>query len=151
MRASPRPVDERGIVGGVEAIAFSVLVFVAGTLLVAGAWGVVDAKGAASTAAREAARAYVEQVDGGNPVAAARTAAADAIGATGRDPTRLQLQLTGGGGRCRRVVAEVAYPVRLGAIPFLRAQAMTMTARARHAELVDPYRSGLDGEAVCAT
>ena len=39
---------------------FGVLIFVVGSLLIANAWAVVDAKLATTAAAREAARAYVE-------------------------------------------------------------------------------------------
>ena len=52
--------DEHGQVGGIEGLVFGVLVFVFGALLVANAWAVVDAKSAASVAAREAARVCVE-------------------------------------------------------------------------------------------
>ena len=52
--------DDRGVVGGVEAIPFGLLLFVAGTLLVANAWAVIDAKMAATSAAREAARTYMK-------------------------------------------------------------------------------------------
>src|SRR5207248_1263005 len=52
--------DERGQIGGIEAVAFGVLVFVLGLLIVVNAWGVVDAKVAAAAAAHDAARAYVE-------------------------------------------------------------------------------------------
>src|SRR2546430_1536361 len=52
--------DQRGQAGGLEALAVGVLVFVLGTLAVAGVWGIVDAKWAVSDAAREATRTYVE-------------------------------------------------------------------------------------------
>jgi hypothetical protein len=45
---------------GIEALPFGFLVLVAGSLLLANAWAVVDAKFAASAAAREAVRVYVE-------------------------------------------------------------------------------------------
>ena len=59
-----RCADERGAVGGIEVLPLGMLVLVVGTLLVVNAWAVVDAKLAASAAAREAARAYVEAGDG---------------------------------------------------------------------------------------
>ena len=68
---------DRGQVGGVEALPFGVLVFVVGVLLVVNLWAIVDAKVAATSAAREAARAYVEAADGaeaeGDAIAAARS------------------------------------------------------------------------------
>jgi hypothetical protein len=44
--------DETGAVGGIEVLPFALLVFVAGTLLLANAWAVVEGKVAASAAAR---------------------------------------------------------------------------------------------------
>ena len=49
-----------GFVGGAEGILFGIAVVVVGALLVYNAWAVVDAKMAASSAAREAVRFYVE-------------------------------------------------------------------------------------------
>ena len=54
---------DAGQVGGFEALPFGVLIFVLGALLVTNAWAVIDAKLAATAAAREAARVYVESAD----------------------------------------------------------------------------------------
>ncbi|MBA2283441.1 MAG: hypothetical protein H0W25_19710, partial [Acidimicrobiia bacterium] len=51
--------DERGQMGGIEALPFGLLIFVVGALLVANAWAVIDAKLAVTAAAREAARTWV--------------------------------------------------------------------------------------------
>ena len=68
MRVTAAHRDERGQAGGVEALPFGLLIFVVGALLVASAWVVVDAKLAVVSAAREAARTYVEAEDqGGGP------------------------------------------------------------------------------------
>jgi hypothetical protein len=144
-------VDERGQVGGVEALVLGVLVFVAGVLVVSNAWGVIDAKLAASSAAREAARAYVEAPSAEAAAVAARQAARDAIAGHGRTPSRANVvQLGGGFARCDRVTFEVSYPVPLVRVPFLGSAGAGFTARARHSEIVDPYRSGLAGTARCA-
>lgn len=60
--------DESGFVGGFEALPFGFLVFVAGTLLLVNAWAVFDSHLAASAAAREAVRSFVES-DDARPVA----------------------------------------------------------------------------------
>jgi hypothetical protein len=144
-------VDQRGQVGGVEALVLGVLVFVAGLLVVSNAWGVIDAKLAASSAAREAARAYVEAPSADAAAVAARQAARDAIAGHGRTPSRANVvQLSGGFARCDRVTFEVSYPVPLVRVPFLGSAGAGFTARARHSEIVDPYRSGLAGTASCA-
>ena len=56
--------EDCGQVGGIEVLPFGLLVFIVGTLLVANAWAVVDAKLAVTSAAREAVRSYVEADDG---------------------------------------------------------------------------------------
>jgi hypothetical protein len=96
---------EDGAVGGFEGLAFGVLIFVVGTLLVANAWAVIDAKVAAASAAREAARAYVEAPSEQAGQAGAAAAAAGALHAHGRDPARMTLGREGGVPfvRCARV------------------------------------------------
>lgn len=139
---------EEGQVGGLEALAFGVLVFVMGTLLVAGAWGVVDAKVAASEAARDAARTLVQAApgDGRNQAAAA---AAAAIAASGRSPRNMTLSIVGTPARCRRISVTVGYRVPLVRVPLVGAGVGAVTVSDTASELVDPYRSGLPGVAQC--
>jgi hypothetical protein len=142
--------DERGQ-GGIEAVALGVLVFLAGVLIIANAWGVLDAKFAASSAAREAARAYVEAPSGADALPAADVAARDAMAGHGRSRGRTTVVLVEGGfARCQRVTFEVRYPVPMLTIPFIGSTGSGFTARARHSEVVDPYRAGLPGTASCA-
>lgn len=145
------PRDERGQVGGIEGVIFGVLVFVLGTLLVANAWGVIDAKLAASSAAREAARTYAEAGSGDDAWPAARAAARDAIEGHGRDWTRTSVDPPQGVRfeRCERFSVEVRYDVPLVAIPLLGQHGTGIEVSARHSEVVDPYRSGLPGTAKC--
>ena len=142
--AAPRGTDERGQIGGIEAMAFGVLVLVLGMLGAASAWAVVDTKVAATSAAREAARAYVES-DGS---AAGWDAAADrgreAFAGHGRDPARVELPRPDGGfTRCGPVTVTASSAVHLPRLPGVRALARRVTVRASHTEVVDPYRSGL--------
>jgi hypothetical protein len=142
--------DEAGQVGGLEAVVFGVLVFVVGTLLVANAWGVVDAKLAAGAAAREAARAYVEAPSGRAAGGLARQAAADSIAGQGREPARMDIRvLSGQFVRCSRVTIEVRYPVPVVSLPWIGRAGTGFTVAARHSELVDPYRGSLPGSARC--
>ena len=142
--------DEAGQVGGIEAVVFGVLVFVVGTLVVANAWGVIDAKLAASAAAREAARAYVEAPAAADAESLARQAADDALAGHGRDPARMSMRVVSGAfSRCDRVTVEVRYPVPLLALPWIGHAGTGFTAAARHSEVVDPYRAGLTGSARC--
>lgn len=136
--------------GGIEGLVFGVLVFVFGTLLVANAWGVIDAKLAATSAAREAARTYVEAPSEDIARATAREAALEAIRAHGRRVERADPRLVEGRfGRCERITIEVRYEVPLIAIPLFGQAGRGITVTSRHSEVVDPYRSGLAGAAAC--
>ena len=72
---------------------FGLLTFVVGTLLVANAWGVVDAKLAVTSAAREAVRAYVEAPTPATRPRRADDAAAEAIAGHGRNPDATTLEI----------------------------------------------------------
>lgn len=149
---SARPLrgrGEQGQVGGLDALVFGVVVFVLGVLVIANSWGVIDAKLAASSAASDAARAYVQLVNS-DPAAAAGAAAAQAITDSGRSAARMNLTLTGAPTRCGAVLAVVRYRVPVVIVPLLGGFGDGFTVEATHAELLDPYRSGLSGEATCA-
>lgn len=141
--------DEEGAVGGVEVLAFGVLIFITGTLLIANLWAVVDAKMAVDAAAREAGRAHVEAPDATEAPIRARAAAAEAFDGMGRDPDRLVL--TGGGPfiRCAIIEYEASYTVDAVRLPFIGGWGKGTTVRARHREVMDAHRSGLGGRGVC--
>jgi hypothetical protein len=144
--------DERGAVGGIEVSPFGVLVFVVGTLLVANAWAVIDAKGAALSAAREATRTYVESSDPATALDDATTAAREAIEAHGRDPDKLLLEGPTSGGdlqRCAPVTFTASYPVPAIALPWIGGFGTDFTVRAAVTQVVDPYRDGVPGEVRC--
>jgi hypothetical protein len=140
--------DERGQVAGLEGLLFGVLVFVFGTLLVVNGWSVVDAKSAASAAAREATRVYVESSVAADADIAATEAGMRAFDGFGRPRDRaLVARVSGSLSRCERVVFEASYVVPLVQVPVLGGAGRGMRVSARHSEVVDPYRSGLGGGA----
>lgn len=141
---------EDGAVGGVEALPFGLLVFVIGTLIVVNAWGVVDAKLAVAGAAREAVRAYVEAPADGSPEAAGSAAARAAMHSAGRTARIPEVMFVGEFTRCARIRATVAYPVPAVRLPWVPHMG-TFTVRSTASELVDPLRSGIEGEAHCVT
>lgn len=152
MRPFPQRAGEQGQIGGLEGLVFGVLIFVFGTLLVANAWGVIDAKLAATSAAREAARSFVEASSHGGAEAAAQDAGKSAIEAHGRRTERAEVRVEVDGGRfarCARATVEVRYDVPLIAVPLLGQAGSGITVTARHSELIDPYRGGLPGTAAC--
>ncbi len=128
---------------GLEAIPFGLLTFVVGLLLVVNAWAVVDAKIAVSSAAREATRAYVEAPADEDALDVADAAARSAVRGAGRDPQQLVLTpLQGAFARCETVRFEASYELPAIRVPWLGGFG-TFTARARHAEVVDPFRTGV--------
>ena len=141
--------DERGQVGGIEALVFGMLIFVIGTLIVANAWAVVDAKFAVASAAREATRTYVES--GHTPEEATTSAEAAGMTTLGNlhRGTHATVQITGGYERCQRVTARASTVVPYLHLPLIGGTGSGFTVAARHSEVVDPYRSGLPGPARC--
>jgi hypothetical protein len=149
--------DERGQAAGVEVLPFGLLVFVVGALVVANAWAVIDAKLAVTSAAREAARTYVEAPADSTPdeaLAAARHAARAAFEAQRGSSRPPEVRLVSGIGqsrqRCAPVVAEASFRVPAITVPWIGGFGRGITVRARHREIVDPFRRGLSGTATCA-
>ncbi|MFN8039112.1 MAG: hypothetical protein U0Q07_07870 [Acidimicrobiales bacterium] len=147
----PRLVGDAGQAGGIEMLPFGLLVFVVGGLVVAGGWAVVDGKLAVSAASEAAVRTYVEAPDPTTAEASARRAAADAARGLGRDPERLTVAFeTEGWRRCGRVRVRAAYTVPALVLPWVGGRGSGTTVRSTRTEVIDPYRSGLAGEARCA-
>ncbi|MCU1497504.1 MAG: hypothetical protein JWM47_1457 [Acidimicrobiales bacterium] len=150
MRVGHRRRGQDGAVGGIEVIPFGALIFVAGTLLIANAWAVVDAKLAVGAAAREAGRAFVEAPDENSARSAAQHAAASAMAGAGRDPRGMQLRDNHPPFvRCAVVVHEATYAVPAVSIPLIGGFGRGITVHGRHRELLDPYRSGLGAGGGC--
>jgi hypothetical protein len=142
---------EAGMVAGLEALAFGVLVFVVGTLIVVNAWAVIDARFATAAAAREAVRVVVEAPEVGLTSAEleqrARAAAAQALAAHGyeRRPVLSGPRLVQA--RCATVDITVELAVVPTILPWV-AQPPSYRVASRHAEVIDPFRAGLDGDGV---
>ena len=139
--------DEQGQVGGIEGLIFGVLLFVVGALVVANAWGVIDAKMAAGAAAREAARTYVKAPAGSDALALAVTAGQDMLQSLGRHSADDRVELIKGTFvRCTAVTFRVSVGVPLIVLPWLGRHGTGFHAVASHTEVVDPYRSGIPGD-----
>jgi Flp pilus assembly protein TadG len=145
--------DESGFAGGAEAIAFGVLIFVFGTLVIAGAWGVIDGRLATTAAAREAARSYVEAGSETQAMDAARNAAESAMRGHSRELVDLEITPIRRGGttfrRCNGIQVLVRARVPRAPIPLLSRAGGAYTVTSRHDEHIDPYRSGLTGASSC--
>lgn len=139
---------DAGAVGGAEVLPFGVLVFVLGTLLVANAWGVVDARFAAEAAAREATRAAVEAPDGTTAAALADERAREAFAAQGRDPGALTVSgpvTDAGFVRCAPLTVIVETTVPALVLPWIGGYGDGFRVTARHTERIDPFRDGGPG------
>ena len=138
--------SDEGQVAGLEGLVFGVLLFVFGTLLIVNAWAVVDAKLAASAAAREATRSFVESASPDRALEDADAAAMRAFAGYGRSPAGSEVRLVEGTlARCARVTFEAAYRLPALHIPVLGGVGEGFRVAARHSEVVDPHRSGLAG------
>ena len=141
--------DERGQVGGIEALPFGLLLFVVGALLVASAWAVIDAKLAVVSAAREGARTYVEADGAAAADAAARLAAEEAMANHGRGgPVAVAVDAPASFTRCAPVEVRVTYEVPAVPLPWIGGLGAIEVA-ASHRERIDPFRDGLPGAAAC--
>ncbi|MGH9289543.1 MAG: hypothetical protein ACRD0V_14840 [Acidimicrobiales bacterium] len=152
--------DDHGQVGGIEVLPFGLLVFVVGTLLVANAWAVIDAKLAVDAAARQATRHFVEADvpaagDFGDAEAEALRAGYEALAAHGRARSRSTVELTGlespdgqaGFTRCARATFTASYDVPVLELPWIGGFGSGLDVTSRHSELIDPYRDGVPGSA----
>lgn len=147
-----RLTGERGQIGGIEVLPFGFLVFVSGMLIVANAWGVVDAKLAVTAAAREGVRAYVESADAESATTAALASAEDTLRAFGRDRDRAKIEppvVSGGFSRCARVIMTVTYDIPVIEVPFVGGFGDLEPVSSTFTEIIDPFRDGLDGPAAC--
>lgn len=151
-----RPVSGRlrgdsGQAGGIEVLPFGFLLFVSMTLLFVNVWGVVDAKLAVTSAAREAARAYSESDNEPSARIAANARAAETLAAYGRggDRASINVPTLSDYRRCARVSVTVSYEVPAIAVPFLGGFGSAQQVTSSFTELVDPYRDRLVDEARC--
>lgn len=139
---------ERGAVGGVEAIPFGLLLFVAGILVVANTWAVIDAKVATEAAAEQSAR-YLVESDGDVAGALERGEAAfeGIVGHRRRlDGT---VRVDGAFRRCARVTVTFRYVAPMATVPLVGGWGRGIAVESSHSEIVDPYRAGLGAASAC--
>jgi hypothetical protein len=143
-----RAPNESGQVGGIEAVVFGMLVFLLGVLIIGNAWGVIDAKEAASDAAREAARTFATApaANDAQADALARQAGLDTARELGWSRPDVTVRRTAGAFvRCALVTYEVSIPVPAFRLPWITSSVSAFRATASHTEVVDPYRSAVPG------
>lgn len=145
--------NDTGQAGGAEVLPLGLLTFVFALLLIANAWGVVDADLATTSAAREAVRVFVESPDEPSAHMFATGAALEAMAGHGRsnDSTSVVISYVGDGGwaRCSRVAVTVRHPMPAIRIPVIGGYGHAFDVVATSTEVIDPFRGGLTGEARC--
>ena len=149
--AARRLRGDSGQVGGFEVLPFGFLLFVSATLLFVNVWGVIDAKLAVTSAAREAARAYSESDNENSARLAASARAVETLDAYGRsgDRASIDIPVLSQFERCTRVTVTVGYEVPGIVVPFLGGLGGSRTVESSFTEVVDPYRDRLEGDARC--
>jgi hypothetical protein len=146
VRERPRRGDELGQVAGLETVVVGLLVLIGGVLVIANAWSVVDAKFAAVSAAQEAARTFVKAPAGTDALDAAMQAGQDTLSSLGHTGVGRRIDLiTGSLARCATVTFRASVHVPVIVVPWLARAGGGLTVSATHSELVDPFRSGLEG------
>lgn len=144
---------DHGQAGGAEVIPLALLTFVFALLLIVNAWGVVDADLAATSAAREGVRAFVEAPDESTALDSARAAALTAIEGHGRSTASTSVTVVylgdSGWGRCSRVAVTVRHPLPVVRIPVIGGYGHGFDVVATGSEVIDPYRAGVGGVARC--
>jgi hypothetical protein len=139
--------DELGQAGA-EVIVGGVVMIIAITLALTNVWAVLDTKMVASDAARAAAQAYIEEDDAASASEVAQVTAARQLDK--RFPSKWKaVPVVDRFGRCESVAVRVEIKVGLIAVPFIGSVGGTKTVTSTHRTRIDPYRSGLRGEAAC--
>lgn len=168
--------DQDGLSAGAEALVFGVLVFVIGSMIALNGWAVLDADLAVDAAAREATRTIVEAGgaprtsmigadDDGEVTGRVRDVAVATMVGHGRDPDHLpdpdtfDVRLVddpwthgsaAGPARCAPVTVHVSYPVQGIRLPIVGGWQTPIRVVGEHTEVIDPFRTGLEGTADCA-
>ncbi len=133
---------------GAEVIVGGVVLLVALTLVLTNVWVVLDTKMAASEAARTAAQAYVEENDSGTALAVATATAERQLASRFGKAWKVE-PIVARFARCAPIGIRVEITVGLIAVPFLGSLGGNKTVSSTHRTRIDPYRSGVPGEAAC--
>lgn len=140
--------SERGAVAGLEGVMFGILVLVAGTVLVAHAWSVLETRRTLDGAAREYLRAYTEA----DSPAAARTAGQRALDDVVRGERNTRTAVTATlpdstrFGPCEQATVSLSSVVPSVRLPFV-GTVSSITVRVTHSEWIDAHREMTSGSA----
>jgi hypothetical protein len=138
-----RAFDERGVVGGADAVAFGMLILVVSSLIAINAWQVIAAKSSAQQQAKSAAT-RLSRVQSGTEFTVQLASISSQLGddttlAVLDDTTRRPVRRIA---RCQRIVVEVTTTVTTQRIPFVEATAKSRQVRATATAVVAPFTNG---------
>ncbi len=142
--------DDRGVIGGADALLFGLIGLVFTSLAITNAWIAIDTSLAVSAAAREGARAAAEAPPD-MVVTNAESAMQTVMTQYGRDLAdfTMTVELPAGGiARCAPITTSANYQINLLALPFF-GDLGTHTIGATHTEIIDPFRSSPLQDSVC--
>lgn len=145
-----RAADEDRAEAGIVLLPLVLLAVYGLGLLALGIWRVAESSMAVTDAARSGARAYVEAPAeaGRDPASSAAVVAArSAATAAGIDAVSVSID-TAARERCAVVEVTVAAEVPALLLPWV-GEVSSATVSSTHRQVVDPLRSGLQGEASC--
>lgn len=133
--------DERGAVGGLEALLFGFLILFGGVGLIVNTWAVVETRTALDAAAREYLRAYTEQADAAAAAGAGSDAALEVLRRRGTTWEGLVVTAPDPAwfGPCQRAEVTLSVQVREMRVPFIDALGPS-TVRVTSSELIDAHR-----------
>jgi hypothetical protein len=135
--ATGRPRGQGGFVAGAEALLFGTLVLLAGSLLLANAWMVIDTRVAVESAAREYLRGYTESDDPAHAHDAGLRAATDVLAGRG---IRAEVDAPDAPfGPCARAEVTISATVAAVRLPFVDGLGRREVSATR-VEFVDAHR-----------
>lgn len=133
---------------GAEVILGGVVLLIGLVIVLGSLWSVLDAKLAATNAARTAIQTFVEQDDAASGEAALVASLQRSL--DDRFPDRWRVAIANDAFvRCAPATVSLSVEVPLLAVPFLGSFGGVKTVHATHRSLIDPYRSRVPGEADC--
>jgi hypothetical protein len=139
--ATPLTRNERGVAGGAEALAFTTLILLAGTLVMVNVWSLVETRVALDAAAREYLRTYTHQDDHHAAVTAGELVARAVL--TGRDTPLSELRFVHPDpstfGPCGMATVAISASVPAARVPFIGTLARSRV-RIEHHDLIGLHR-----------
>jgi hypothetical protein len=138
---APLTRTERGVAGGAEALAFTTLILLAGTLAMVNVWSVIETRVALDAAAREYLRSYTRQDDHHAAATAGELVARAVLTGRGTPVTELRFVHPDPSrfGPCGTATVVISASVPAARVPFVGPLARSRV-RIEHHDLISLHR-----------